>query len=199
MEGRTAAAVRAVVEPTVRGLGFDLILVEVASGSGGRRTLRLYIDRLGAGGDGGGRERGGGPTGGPGGEGGQGAVLGEDAGGVDLDDCVSVSREVATLLDVEDPIDGAYVLEVSSPGLDRPLVRPSDFERHRGRRVRLRTREPIEGRRNFSGVLLDFRTGQGGEVVLETDGATQVVPFRALKRAHIDSRFDPAPGQNERE
>ena len=167
MEGKMAAAVRAVIEPTVRDLGYDLILVEVGSGAGGRRTLRLFID------------------------------VGQDDGekGVVLDDCVAVSREVSTLLDVEDPMEGPYVLEVSSPGLDRPLARPKDFERYRGRRVRLRTERPVEGRRKFAGVLVGLEGGEEGEVVLKTeDGQTLRVPYRALKRANIDSRLDGAPG-----
>ena len=165
MEGKTAAAVRAVVEPTVRDLGFDLIFVEVGSGAGGRRTLRLFIDSD--------------------------ADQADDAeagqGGVTVAGCAKVSREASALLDVEDPIAGAYVLEVSSPGLDRPLARPKDFERYRGQRVRLRTEAPVDGRRNFAGVLQGM---EGGMVVLDGEGGAMAVPFAALKRAHVDSRFD---------
>src|SRR5262245_45405780 len=68
---------------------------------------------------------------------------------ITVDDCAAASRDLSTALDVADPIDRAYSLEVSSPGLDRPLVRERDFVRFVGRRARIRTREPIQGRRNF--------------------------------------------------
>ena len=93
MEGKTAAAVRAVIEPTVRDLGFDLIFVEIGSGAGGYRTLRLFIDS----------------------DEDQAADAEAGQGGVTVRDCAKVSREASALLDVEDPIDGAYVLAVPSP------------------------------------------------------------------------------------
>ena len=155
MEGESAAAVRAVVEPAVRELGYELILVELA-GAGGRRTLRLFIDQ---------------------------------DGGVGLSDCVAVSREVSPLLDVEDSIRGPFVLEVSSPGVDRPLVRPDDFERFAGERVRLLAKRPVEGRRAFAGVLIGLADG---EVVVEDDaGARHHVPFEVLKSANVEYRFGP--------
>jgi ribosome maturation factor RimP len=85
-------------------------------------------------------------------------------GGVTHADCEAVSREVGTILDVEDAVPGAsYTLEVSSPGLDRKLVRPEDFARFVGSRVKLTTREPIEGNRFFEGRLESF---QGATLVL---------------------------------
>ena len=74
-------------------------------------------------------------------------------GGVTLDDCAKVSRQLSAQLDVEDPIEERYTLEVSSPGLDRPLVSEGDFARFAGRRIRLTTRLPLDGRRNFLGRL----------------------------------------------
>src|SRR3546814_1921648 len=68
-------------------------------------------------------------------------------GGMDVDDCAEVSRAVAAILDVEDPVDSAYTLEVSSPGIDRPLTRLADFDRFAGFEARLETALPIEGRR----------------------------------------------------
>ena len=167
MEGKKAAAVRAVVEPTVQDLGFDLIFVEIGSGAGGRRTLRLFIDS----------------------EAGSEEVGDAEAGqgGVTIADCAAVSREVSALLDVEDPLSGAYVLEVSSPGLDRPLARPKDFERYRGRRVRLRTAAPLDGRRKWAGVLVGM---EDGDVVVEGEDGAHRVPLEALQKANIDSRFD---------
>jgi ribosome maturation factor RimP len=82
-------------------------------------------------------------------------------GGVTHEDCVFVSRELGTILDVEDAIPGgSYTLEVSSPGLDRKLVKPGDYERFAGSRIRLATREPVEGNRHFEGRLQGLRDGR---------------------------------------
>lgn len=81
-------------------------------------------------------------------------------GGVTHEDCANLSREVGTILDVEDAVPGAYLLEVSSPGLDRKLVRPEDFERFTGNRVKLMTRQPVNGSRHFQGKLESFRDGR---------------------------------------
>jgi len=81
--------------------------------------------------------------------------------GVTHEDCASFSREFGTILDVEDPVPGgAYVLEVSSPGLDRKLNRAIDYERFAGSRVKLMTREPVNGNRHFEGRLESFREGR---------------------------------------
>lgn len=74
--------------------------------------------------------------------------------GITVDDCEKVSRQVGSVLDVEDPIPGDYTLEVSSPGLDRRLAKPAHFDRFAGAQVRVRLRVPLDGRRQFSGVLL---------------------------------------------
>lgn len=80
--------------------------------------------------------------------------------GVTHEDCANFSREVGTILDVEDTVPGgSYLLEVSSPGLDRKLVQPADFERFAGSRVKLTTRTPIEGNRHFEGRLDSFHNG----------------------------------------
>jgi ribosome maturation factor RimP len=80
--------------------------------------------------------------------------------GVTHEDCGNVSREVGTILDVEDAVPGgSYLLEVSSPGLDRKLLRPADYERFTGSRVKLMTREPVNGNRHFEGTLEGFRDG----------------------------------------
>jgi len=82
-------------------------------------------------------------------------------GGVTHEDCASVSREVGTILDVEDAVPGgSYVLEVSSPGLDRKLTRAADYERFTGSRVKLTTRQPINGNRFFEGRLEKFQQGR---------------------------------------
>jgi len=83
-----------------------------------------------------------------------------------IEDCEAVSREISALLDVHDPIAGAYRLEVSSPGIDRPLVRPSDFEDWAGHEAKIELAEPIDGRKRFRGKLEGF---EGGEVRVEVD------------------------------
>jgi ribosome maturation factor RimP len=81
--------------------------------------------------------------------------------GVTHEDCANLSREVGTILDVEDAMPGgAYVLEVSSPGLDRKLSRAADFERFRGSRVKLTTKDPVNGNRQFEGRLENFESGR---------------------------------------
>lgn len=80
--------------------------------------------------------------------------------GVTHEDCANLSREVGTILDVEDAVPGPYLLEVSSPGLDRPLFRPADFERFRGSRVKVTTREPVNGNCHFQGLLESFHDGR---------------------------------------
>src|SRR5246127_1475730 len=89
--------------------------------------------------------------------------------GVTHEDCANFSREFGTIFDVEDAIPGAsYVLEVSSPGLDRKLSRPKDFERFAGSRVKLMTREPVNGNRHFEGRLESF---QDGHLILDLSEA----------------------------
>jgi ribosome maturation factor RimP len=84
----------------------------------------------------------------------------DKAAGVTHEDCVSVSREVSTILDVEDAIPGSYTLEVSSPGLDRKLFRPKDYERFTGSLIKLTTQQPVNGNRHFEGRLEHFEQGR---------------------------------------
>ncbi len=82
-------------------------------------------------------------------------------GGVTHEDCANFSRELSTILDVEDAVPGgSYVLEVSSPGLDRKLSRPADFERFTGSRIKLTTRTPVNGNKHFEGRLQSFQNGR---------------------------------------
>ena len=102
--------------------------------------------------------------------------------GITLDDCAAVSDQLSGVLDVEDPIPGHYSLEVSSPGLDRPLVYPEHFERFRGQRARVRLAEKIEGRRNLEGIL----EGCAGESVrIEVDGRLWEIPLSAIDLARL--------------
>jgi ribosome maturation factor RimP len=85
----------------------------------------------------------------------------DKAEGITHEDCARLSREVSTIFDVEDAMPGgAYTLEVSSPGLDRKLSRPADFERFQGSRVKLTTKEPVQGNRHFEGRLEQFAAGR---------------------------------------
>ena len=104
------------------------------------------------------------------------------AGGVAIEDCRAVSRRVEDLLDDSDLIPGSYVLEVSSPGLDRPIRTDDDVRRNTGRRVIVRTHEPVEGRTTFRGVLLGL---EGNEIRLREDEAGDISISRdGIDRAH---------------
>lgn len=102
--------------------------------------------------------------------------------GITLDDCERASHQISGVLDVEDPIVEQYDLEVSSPGIDRPLFEPEHFERFAGRMVKVRLSPPVNGRRKFKGVLLGF---EDGEVRVDEDGVEQRVPFEAVSAARL--------------
>ena len=106
--------------------------------------------------------------------------------GIVLDDCSRVSYQISGLLDVEDPIPGKYQLEISSPGLDRPLWKRGDFERFRGSMVRIQLRTPIANRRRIRGEL----AGLDGEDVLIVDADGQLrIPFDAIDKARLVPQF----------
>jgi len=111
------------------------------------------------------------------------------AGGVSLDDCSSISRAVSAALDVEDPIEGAYDLEVSSPGLDRPLRTPEHFQKFAGEEVRIKAFGPIselENRKTFHGTLRGF---EDAKVLVEVDGKLFRVPHDRIAKAHVEARI----------
>ncbi len=99
--------------------------------------------------------------------------------GIGVEDCARVSREVSPLLEVEDLIEQAYHLEVSSPGLDRPLVTPRDFRRYMGNRVQVRL---IDGGEEMTGLIADCTDTQ---VILETEGGKREIPLSRLKKAKL--------------
>jgi ribosome maturation factor RimP len=107
--------------------------------------------------------------------------------GITVDDCAAFSRELSDLLDVEDLIEAAYHLEVSSPGLDRPLVKPEDFTRFSGREITLRTREPVAGRRNFKGLLGGL---DGDSVLIDVDGERHKLAVALVERANLVPAWD---------
>jgi ribosome maturation factor RimP len=112
---------------------------------------------------------------------------GVPADSVGVDDCRHVSSDLSALLDVEDVIDRAYTLEVTSPGLDRPLRHARDYERFRGRLAQLVTVEPVGGQTHFRGRIQGI---DGGEVVLSYDSGKQArVPLGAVSRARLEVEF----------
>lgn len=102
--------------------------------------------------------------------------------GITVEDCALVSRVVSDLLDVEDPISGPYHLEVSSPGLDRPLRKWEHFRDHTGQVVAVRTREALEGRRNFKGTL---RSACPETIQVECDGTVHEIAIDNIERARL--------------
>ena len=107
--------------------------------------------------------------------------------GVSLADCETVSAQLGDILDVEDLIDHPYNLEVSSPGLNRPLSREADFTRFAGRLVRITTLKPLGGRRRFVGRLLGLR--DGNVILQEEDGSSAAIPHSAIAKARLEVEF----------
>lgn len=105
--------------------------------------------------------------------------------GVQIDDCARVSRQVSSVLDVEDPIRGEYTLEVSSPGVDRMLFRPEQYQRYLDERVEMRLREPFDGRRKFKGTLKGVTAE---DVVILIDEHEFLLPFSSVDRAQVKPR-----------
>ena len=152
----TCERVAQVVEPAIEAEGYALVDIELKGGDGGR-VLRLFIDK---------------PEG--------------EEGGITLDDCQRVSVLVNPLLDVEDTIEGRYFLEVSSPGVNRRIRKREDFERFAGSKVKIRTRSPMSGRRNFTGII---ESVEGDDVLLRDDasGSEQInrIPLSVIERANL--------------
>ncbi len=107
-------------------------------------------------------------------------------GGVTVEDCAVISRELATLLDINDLIEERYVLEVSSPGLRRPLKKIEDFKRFEGKLVLIKTNEPIENRKVFKGYLKD--TNDDG-IEMDIDGSLYSLSFLQIQKANLEIDF----------
>lgn len=103
-------------------------------------------------------------------------------GGITVADCAKVSHQVSAVLDVEDPIAGEYTLEVSSPGLDRPLVKREDFERFSGNEVKIHTTDAVLGRRNFTGRLQGIDENL---VLVEVDNEIYEIDLENIERARL--------------
>lgn len=149
--------IAALLEPEVESLGFELTDIEVSLSSGGG-VLRLFIDK---------------PDSSP-------------ENGVTLDDCEKVSRQVSAVLDVEDPIPGEYTLEVSSPGMNRRLVKAAHFERFAGSRVKLKLKRLVDGRRNLKGRLAGY---EAPNVLVEEGRETIAVPLEEIDTARLVPDF----------
>lgn len=146
-----AGKVRDAADRVARSSGLEVVEIEFHGSAGKSRMLRIFIEKNDAGREKMDREAGKTPA----------AVPQAWLSGVTHEDCESFSRELGTLLDVEELVPGsAYTLEVSSPGLDRKLAKASDYERFTGSRVKLMTREPIEGNRHWQGRLARFEQGR---------------------------------------
>jgi ribosome maturation factor RimP len=111
-------------------------------------------------------------------------IMAERSDGAEMtvDDCADISRAVSALLDVEDPIAGAYVLEVSSPGLDRPLTRPGDFTRFAGHEAKLELSDAIDGRKRFRGRLVGL---EGENVRIAAEDGECVLPVAVIRSAKL--------------
>ena len=154
-----ADEIAALLSPTVESLGLELLGIEYLPAPGGA-TVRLYIDV-------------------PQSEGGN-----ADAGqrSVGIEDCEAVSREVSAQLDVADPISGNYTLEVSSPGLERPLFGAAQFARFVGETAKATLKLPQDGRRRLQGAILRV---EGATVVFEVDGAELAVDAANIDKAKL--------------
>jgi ribosome maturation factor RimP len=106
--------------------------------------------------------------------------------GITLDDCANVSNQLGDLFDIREMINGAYTLEVSSPGFDRPLSRDRDFVKYKNSRVNIKTRVKVDGSKNFHGVLLDYIEENGQKLVLiDIAGKVHRLPKQDIARANL--------------
>jgi len=146
-------ALMRLLEPAIEALNYDLVDIEyLREGRGG--ILRIYIDR--------GAE--------------------ESGGRITVDDCARVSQAMSRVLETEDPIEGHYTLEVSSPGFDRILRTRAHFERFSGARIAVQLKLPIDGRRRFVGVLKSVATDT---IVVEVDGMAHSLPLDRIQKARL--------------
>ena len=109
---------------------------------------------------------------------------------VSIEDCEQVNREISTILDVEDPLPFSYTLEVSAPGLDRPLRAAGDYQRFAGRRAKIVVREPVDNQKAFEGHLRGVEGAGGGTVLLEApNGRMHRLPLRLITRGRLEVEF----------
>lgn len=156
---------RELVTPAIGGVGYELVDLEWKREQGGW-VLRLFIDHLET------------PAA-------SGHLNGPPSGvlGIGHEDCEKVSRELSAVLDVADVLPHAYSLEVSSPGVDRPLRTADHFRRYAGQRAKVRLVHGVDGRRNFSGRIVDVP--DAGHLVIDVDGTSFTLPLDDLDRANL--------------
>lgn len=159
-EATVVEQVRPIIARVAEGFGLQIFDVQYRRESGGM-VLRVQLDRPGP------------------------AATAEDS--VSVDDCAKVSRDLSAIFDVEDVIPGAYTLEVSSPGLDRPLRVLDDYRRFAGRQAKLVMREKVDGQTYFKGRLAGV--DDGAVVVDGEDGRQHRVPFDIISRANLEVEF----------
>ncbi len=124
-------------------------------------------------------------------------LLIDRAEGVTVDDCADISGRVGAILDVKDIIDVSYVLEVSSPGVNRPLRKEKDFQRFTGHHISLKTVQSIDGQKNFKGQLTGLREDK---LIFRCDAGRELkIPMGNVARAHIDYRWDEVATEGRRE
>ena len=165
--------IRAAAERVARSEGLEVVDVEWKIGK--QRFLRVYIDRV---------AKPGAVISDVGGTLETGEVVNDPFPKISHADCELVSQQVGTILDVEDVVPGGrYTLEVSSPGLERKLFKPQDYERFQGKKVKITLREPVEERRHWEGTLAGF---QAGLITLEAaPGKTIQIPYELIQKANL--------------
>jgi ribosome maturation factor RimP len=146
-------ALMRLLEPPIEALNYELVDIEYANGGRGG-VLRVFIDRR----------------------------VGDENGGITVDDCARVSHTVSEVLEIDDPIKGRYTLEVSSPGFDRILRKREHFERFMGERIVAELKLPINGRRRFVGVL---KAVADDSIVVDVDGQDHSLPFERIQKARL--------------
>jgi ribosome maturation factor RimP len=155
--------VRSIASRVAGSYGLEIFDVQFRRESGGM-VLRIQIDRPGS------------------------AAKAEES--VSVQDCANVSRDLSAVLDVEDVVPSAYILEVSSPGLDRPLRGAADYRRFAGRRAKLVMRERIDGQTFFKGALAGVEEGAAPAVLIDgDDGRRHRVPIDVITRANLEVEF----------
>jgi len=168
MQASVVERVRTIAARVAGSYGLDIFDVQYRR-EGPGMVLRIQIDRPGSG------------------------ATAEES--VSVEDCARVSRDLSAVLDVEDVIPAAYTLEVSSPGLDRPLRGPAEYNRFTGRRAKLVMREAIDGQMFFKGRLAGTEDGPKGDgalvavMIVTDDGRTHRVPLGAITRANLEVEF----------